>query len=156
MLWRLLLLFTVVPLVELALLLWLSDLTDWKLTVLVILATGLLGAALARRQGWRVWRRIQDELGQGRLPADSLQDGVLVMTAAALLVSPGLLTDLAGFLLLVPPVRGLVKRQFARRLKARFVPMRSQGSARRDDGPAFDYDSDKVIDVPSDPVDPSR
>ena len=59
---RLLLLLTIVPLAELSLLLWLSDVTDWRLTLALVIGTGVAGSWLLRRQGWRTWRRLQDDL----------------------------------------------------------------------------------------------
>lgn len=123
MLLRLILLMTLVPLAELALLVQLTILWDsLLLTIGIVLATGLFGAALARHQGLKVWRRIRDSLSAGELPADSLLDGLFILLAAALLVTPGLLTDAFGFLLLIPPTRKvarrLAKRWFLRRIQA--------------------------------------
>lgn len=110
MLFYLFLLFTLVPLVELALLVWIGTRTEWWFPILLVVATGMLGAALARWQGWRVVRRIQDELDAGRLPADAMLDGVMILVAGLLLVTPGVLTDVVGVVLLVPPLRHFVKR----------------------------------------------
>jgi UPF0716 protein FxsA len=104
------LLFTVVPLVELALLVWIGGETVWWLPVLMVLASGVAGAALARWQGWRALSRIRDELQQGRLPTDALVDGVMILAAGLLLITPGVLTDGLAFALLVPPVRRAIKR----------------------------------------------
>ena len=102
MLLKLLSLFILVPLVELALLLYLADASSWQFTLLLVIATGVIGTLLAREQGWRTWTRIRDELAAGRMPADSLLDGVLIFIAGALLLTPGVLTDLLGISLLVP------------------------------------------------------
>jgi len=111
MLWKLILLLTLVPLVELLLLVRLTQLWgSFWLTVGVILGTGLLGAVLARREGLRVFSHVREQLARGELPADALLDGVLILLAAALLVTPGLLTDACGFLLLIPPSRSLIRR----------------------------------------------
>lgn len=147
---RVLLLLTIVPLAELSLLLWLSDVTDWRLTLALVIGTGVAGSWLLRRQGWRTWQRLQDDLRGGRLPADSLQDGLLIMLAAALLITPGVLTDLAGLLLLTPAVRSRAKAYLASRFKARFSfqAFGAQGSQWAA-GPAVD---DDVIDVECQPV----
>ena len=110
MLLYLFLLFTLVPLVELWLLVQISDVISFPLTILLVLATGVVGAALARWQGWRTMVRIQDELQAGRMPADAMVDGLLILVAGLLLVTPGVLTDGVGFALLVPPLRTLMKR----------------------------------------------
>ena len=116
MLVKLLLLFTLLPIVELALLLYLADATSWQLALGIVLATGILGAMLARRQGWRTSQRIREQLARGPMPGDALLDALLILIAGALLVTPGVLTDAVGFLLLIPPCRRLIKR----RLVARF------------------------------------
>ena len=124
MLFYLFLLFTVVPLVELALLVWLGGQTEWWVPILLVLATGTAGAMLWRWQGWRVTRRIQDEMAAGRMPADALVDGLLVFLAGALLITPGVLTDAVGFALLIPPIRSVVKR-FAKAWFVRHVQVRT-------------------------------
>ena len=118
MLWRLLVLFTVVPTIELVLLLILADNTSWQFTVGLILVTGIVGAALARYEGLRCLRTIQEQLGAGRLPGDSLMDGLMILIAGALLVTPGVLTDLVGFSLLFPPFRGVVRAYLKKRFAA--------------------------------------
>jgi UPF0716 protein FxsA len=119
---KLFLLFVVLPLVELTLLLLLADVTDWWVALLVVISTGFLGAWLAQRQGWRTWERIRDELRQGRMPADALFDGVLILIAGVLLLTPGILSDLTGILLLIPPARGLFKLWLAVWFRRRYLP----------------------------------
>jgi UPF0716 protein FxsA len=118
MLFRLLVLFTVVPLVELALLLVLADRTSWQFTLGLILLTGVVGAALARYQGLRCWQKIQQKLSAGELPSDPLVDGLMILVAGALLITPGVLTDLLGFALLLPVFRRVIKRWLKRRFLA--------------------------------------
>lgn len=124
MLLRLLLLFTVVPLVELVLLLVLADYTGWRFTLGLVLATGIAGAALARWQGLRCLRRLQQQAAAGQVPADALMDGLMILVAAALLVTPGVLTDVVGFGLLAPPVRSVLKRRLRRHWEGRFHAFR--------------------------------
>jgi UPF0716 protein FxsA len=104
------LLFTVVPLVELALLIWIGGQTAWWFPIAMVLLTGIAGAALARWQGLRALQRIQDDLQAGRMPADAVVDGVLILVAGILLVTPGVITDVVGVALLIPPLRSLMKR----------------------------------------------
>lgn len=120
---RLLLLFTVVPLVELSLLLALHERIGLMSTVALVLATGVLGTALARRQGLGVWWRVQECLARGEAPTDALVDGALILVAAAVLITPGVLTDALGFVLLIPPLRALVKRGLKRYFKGRVQVM---------------------------------
>lgn len=117
---RLLLLFIVVPAVELVLLLWLADVLDWKVTVALIVITGVVGTILARSQGFRVWRRIQEELASGQMPGKSLVDAVMILIAGGLLVTPGVLTDLLGISLLLPPCRTAYRRLLARYVNVQF------------------------------------
>ncbi len=114
---RLLLLFIVVPIVELILLIQLGGLIGLWPTIGLIVVTGAAGASLARWQGLSVLRQIQLDMASGKLPAGSLVDGVIILMAAALMVTPGLLTDIFGFLCLVPSVRGVMKRMLKRRLE---------------------------------------
>jgi UPF0716 protein FxsA len=114
---NLLLLFIVVPAVELALLIEVGSRIGTLATLAIIAATGVLGAALARQQGLRTLRAIQDELGRGELPASSLVDGVIILVAGALLITPGILTDAVGFLCLVPRLRDAAKRMLQRRFE---------------------------------------
>ena len=156
MLVRLILLLTIVPLVELSLLLWLSDLTDWRLTLALVIGTGVAGGWLFRRQGWRIWADLQADLRHGRMPVDSLQDGAMILLAAALLVTPGILTDTAGILLLIPAVRRQVKAYLGRKFKANFTFQSiSPGGARQWTSEPSGAD-DEIIDVDSRPVTDAR
>jgi len=124
----LLLLFTTVPLLELALLLWIGSHVGVVPTIALILSTGVLGAALARHQGLATLRRFQDALGRGRLPERELIEGLLILIAAAVLLTPGVLTDITGFLLLVPPIRHLVAARIGRSVRRRLVVSSPGGS----------------------------
>ncbi len=114
---RLLLLFVVLPAVELALLIEVGSRIGTLATLGLIVATGIAGAALARHQGLGVLREMQAEVAEGRLPADSLVDGVFILVAAALLVTPGILTDAFGLLCLLPAFRTAAKGLLWRRLE---------------------------------------
>lgn len=107
---RLLLLFTLVPLVELYLLIEIGGVIGVLPTVAIVIVTGVIGAALARWQGLGVLRRLQEDLAAGRPPTDALIDGLLIFVAGAVLLTPGLITDTLGFLLLVPAGRRAVRR----------------------------------------------
>ena len=118
---RLLLLFTVVPLVELFLLIEIGRWVGPLPTVALVLFTGALGAWLARRQGLATFQRVQREMAAGQMPTEALLDGLMILLAGAVLLTPGLLTDLAGFFLLVPAgrrqIRQAVRRIFESRLQ---------------------------------------
>ena len=117
---KLLLLFITIPFLELALLLYLADHTSWWFTLAMVIIPGILGTWLARSQGWLTWQRIQAELRAGQLPTAALLDAALIFIAGALLITPGLLTDLCGLLLLIPPARRFVRRRLVAWLRSRF------------------------------------
>ncbi len=111
------LLFTVVPLVELWLLVKIGMMTSAWTAIGLVLLTGVVGTALARWQGWRVMNRLQTEVRQGILPAAAMIDGVLVLMAGLLLITPGILTDAVGLALLLPPVRSIIRGRLKQWMK---------------------------------------
>jgi UPF0716 protein FxsA len=114
---KLLLLFTLGPLVELYILIQLGQVIGAGPTVLIVLATGFFGVFLARAQGFLALSRIAQTLRLGELPGDELMDGVLILVGAAFLLTPGLISDTAGFMLLIPATRINIKRFILRKLK---------------------------------------
>ena len=114
---KLLLLFIGVPLVEVLILIKLGEMMGFGSTVLLVIGTGFLGALLARHQGLKAWLQITSELQAGRIPAAQMLDGLLIFVAGIVLLTPGLLTDILGFLLLLPFSRALFKAWIGRKLK---------------------------------------
>ena len=114
---RLFLLLALVPLAEIWLLMELADRTSWLTTIAVVLLTGAMGIGLVRWQGIKTIQEIQRQLAAGQSPSKTIVSGVLILVAGAMLLTPGLLTDTAGFLLLIPAVRSA----FATYLQRRFV-----------------------------------
>ena len=114
---KILALFLLLPLIELALLIEIGSHIGTLATVALILATGALGAFLARSQGLEVLRRLRAETAAGRLPAAPLVDGVIILLAGAVLLTPGVLTDILGFMCLVPAFRQLLKSLLWRKLR---------------------------------------
>jgi len=106
---KLLFLFTIVPLVELALLIKVGNHIGVSNTIAIVLLTGVAGAALARSQGFGILRRIQNELAQNQLPGDSLVEGALILAGGILLLTPGLITDAFGLCFLLPLPRRFLK-----------------------------------------------
>lgn len=98
-------LFTAIPLTELFLLNWIWNQTSFMFTFGLVLISGILGAALARWQGLRTIFRIRSELSEQKVPTDALLDALLIFGAGLLLITPGVLTDVLGFSLLIPPLR---------------------------------------------------
>jgi len=110
MLMKLILLFTIIPFIELSLLIELGTHIGTLNTIMVVIITGILGAFMARIAGLSVLFKIQENLRAGIFPADELFDGVLILIGGALLITPGLLTDALGFFLLLPLGRAGVKK----------------------------------------------
>ena len=119
MLLKLILIFTIVPFIELSLLIELGSVIGTLPTILVVVITGVIGAFMARMAGLSVLFKIQENLRQGIFPRDELFDGVLILIGGAFLLTPGLLTDALGFFLLLPLGRSAVKRWLQEILKRR-------------------------------------
>jgi UPF0716 protein FxsA len=119
MLLRLLLLFTLVPLVELYLLIRLGRYIGVGATVAIVIGTGVVGAWLTRMQGLRVLRELRQRIESGQMPTGPLIDGLLILVAGAVLLTPGLITDACGFLLLTPRFRAVVHRWIMNALRGR-------------------------------------
>ncbi len=113
MLGKLFLVFTIVTLLETYLLyLFGSWMGPWW-TLALIVGTAFLGAFLTKREGLKIWRAWKDALSVGQLPEEGITSGLLVLVGAVLLVTPGVLTDLSGILLLVPPSRRFVAKHLS-------------------------------------------
>ena len=117
MLSKLLLLFIVVPILELILLIQIGQWVGTLPTIALIIFTGILGAFLVKRQGVRALTRINSQVQAGQLPADAIFDGAIILVAGAFLMTPGILTDTMGFLCLIPSTRRVIKRFIASRFK---------------------------------------
>lgn len=126
MLGRIFLFFTIVPLVELFILIKIGGHIGALNTILLVIFTVLLGAMLVRMEGLRTLRQIQSSLAQGQLPAEELIDGVLIFAGGILLLTPGVLTDLGALILLLPYTR----MHFKRWLRRRFDRMVASGNIR--------------------------
>lgn len=120
MLGRLIVLFLLTPAIELALLIQVDRFIGFWATIGLIVVTGIVGSHLARREGLSTWQRLNDRLRRGDLPGAELADGVIILVAGALLITPGILTDVIGFSGLIPftrrRIRRLVMRWFQRKV----------------------------------------
>ncbi|GLW06962.1 hypothetical protein Misp01_20920 [Microtetraspora sp. NBRC 13810] len=125
--------FLVVPVLEIWVLIQVGEVIGGWPTVALLLADSLLGAWLVRREGRRVWRSLQDALTSGRMPDRELADAGAVLAGGALLLTPGFVTDIAGFLAVLPFTRPAVRRLarwfFTRRMKAMAAAAQRQGAA---------------------------
>jgi UPF0716 protein FxsA len=116
---RLIVVFIVVSIVELAVFAQVADKIGGVPAGLLLVACSLGGAWLVKQQGLRAWRRAQSQLQAGELPAVEMVNGLLLLAAGALLFMPGFVTDGLGLLLLVPPVRAMVRTILLRRYERR-------------------------------------
>ncbi len=105
------------PLVDAALLVTIGGRIGFVPTVVLVLASALLGSWLARREGLAAWRRVQERLASGGMPGPELVDGLVVLVSATLLIAPGFVTDAVGLLGLFPPTRALARRALVRRFE---------------------------------------
>jgi len=114
-------LFLTVPILELLLFIYVEERIGLGRLLLGIVITAVLGAVLVRQQGLTVWLRLREDLMVGRLPGNQLVHGALVLFGGALLLTPGFLTDVVGFALMVPPVREGVRRAGTRFFRRRTI-----------------------------------
>jgi UPF0716 protein FxsA len=113
------LLFLVVPFVELFVLIQVGQAIGALPTVVILLIDSLIGAWLVKREGLAVLRRAQEQVQRGVVPGTELVDGVLILFAGALMLTPGFITDVLATLLLIPPIRVAVRRLMATQLARR-------------------------------------
>jgi UPF0716 protein FxsA len=114
MLFKLMLLFVIVPVIELAVLIKVGGVIGTFNTVAIILVTGLWGAVLAKSQGIQVLQRMRENMLAGILPTEELFNGAMVLVGGALLLTPGFVTDLLGLIFLIPQTRFLIKEYLKR------------------------------------------
>lgn len=113
------LLFLVVPFAELFVLLQVGQVLGVFETIGLLVLVSVVGAWLVKREGIGVLRRAEARLREGGMPGRELVDGVLILFAGALLLTPGFLTDIVGILLLLPPVRAALRSSTVRWLGVR-------------------------------------
>jgi len=140
--------FVVIPLAELYVLLEVvGPALGAPLTIALLVADSLAGAWLMKSQGRAVWARFNETLREGRIPAREIVDGVLVIFGGAFLITPGFITDILGFLLLIPITRRLFRGTLQRRLALRAVPIRRPSR--------YDYDVEGTASEHYEPQPPS-
>ncbi len=124
MLFRLILLFTLLPFLDLVILLKLGGHIGLEHTLIIIVVTGFMGAYLAKREGRHIIANIKSDIIQGRLPADELIGGLCVLAGGVFLLAPGLVTDILGLFLVLPATRIL----FINAIKNKFRRMLTEGN----------------------------
>jgi UPF0716 protein FxsA len=123
MFFKLFLLFTIIPIIELTLLVKIGMEIGIYYTVLLVLGTAFIGAYMAKMEGLGVIVRFQRNMMEGIFPAEEMVDGAMLLVAGALLITPGILTDVVGFLLVIPSTRAVIKVWLKRYLKGKFDRM---------------------------------
>jgi UPF0716 protein FxsA len=116
-------LFVVVPLLELVVIIQVGQLIGTPATIALLVADSVLGAWLLRREGRKAWQQFRTALEEVRWPGDEVTQGALIIVGGTLLLTPGFVTDVVGFLLLLPPTRAAVSKV----LRARLTPAPVQG-----------------------------
>ena len=124
---KLFLAFTIVPFVEIYLLIKIGAQVGAFNTVLIVILTGLLGASLARREGIKTMTKVRESLNRGELPAEEMLDAMLIFAAGIVLLTPGFITDITGLALLVPQARFWFKAW----LRKKFVEWLQRGGGNR-------------------------
>ena len=119
--WVLVVLFVVLPLVELYFLIQVGQVIWAWWTIALLVVDSILGAWLVKREGRRTWEALRDALASGRMPHRELADGALVLIGGTLLMTPGFVSDVLGVALMLPLTRPLFRRVLARVVAARLV-----------------------------------
>jgi UPF0716 protein FxsA len=116
-----------IPLLDVLLLTVLIGVVGWQLVVLAVVFTALIGMLLVRAEGRHTARKIQQKTAQGELPTDELLDGALLLVAGVALLTPGLVTDLVGFLLVLPPTRYPIRLAVKKWVVVPYADAKSRG-----------------------------
>jgi len=135
---RLILIFVLLPFADLASLAWLSWQTHWVIAMGLVLAAGIGGAYLVRWRGPRQLKLASQRIARREAPADELLDAAFIFLAGVLLISPGMLSDLAALALLFPPTRRLIRLHISRSIHTRII---------RSVSAMADYDGDDEVPV---------
>lgn len=127
---KLLILFTVLPAIEMIVLLRVGTIVGFTGTVAIILFTGVLGAALAKQQGLITLSKIKNAMSSGKVPTTELVDGFLILIAGIVLITPGLLTDAMGFMLLIPTCRAVIRKQAVMAFQNNVIMVKPQAASK--------------------------
>src|ERR1041384_6931224 len=148
MLLPLVLLFIAVPIAELAVIIQVGQAIGVWWTIALLIVAPPVGRCVMRHPGRPVWRRFNDTVQGGRVPAREVLDGALVIFGGALLLTPGFITDILGLILLLPPsravVRGIVSRRIAHRMVASATRARTTPGHFDVEGTAVDVDAERI------------
>ena len=116
--------FVILPIVELFVIIQVGHAIGALNTIALLLVVGFVGAWLAKREGMAVWQRFRRQIEAGSVPGRELVDGVLILFAGALMLTPGFVTDILAVFLLLPPVRAIVRATLLKRFAGRIIEVR--------------------------------
>lgn len=116
---KLLISFVIVPVTELYILIEVGKKIGSLTTIGIIILTGIIGAYLVKGQGFMILRKIQNDLKEGIMPGDSLIQGAIILAGGIFLLTPGFVTDIIGFIFLIPASRRVVKKYLLKWLKGK-------------------------------------
>ena len=146
---KLLLAFTLIPIIELALLIEIGSYIGVIPTIFLVVITGIVGATLARNQGMIIIRKIQNKLSTGEIPTSDMIEGLLILIGGVTLLTPGILTDITGFLLIIPFTRpffaNIAINIFKKHIKTKGFTTQSnfRNKTKEDDYVDIDYEEDE-------------
>jgi UPF0716 protein FxsA len=118
-----------IPLLDVLVLVVLTGVVGWEMVILAVVLTALVGMLLVRAEGRHTMRKIQRKTAQGELPTDELLDGALLLVSGVCLLTPGLVTDLVGFLLVIPPTRYPIRLAVKKWVVVPYADAKSRGFA---------------------------
>lgn len=159
---KLLMIFIVVPLIELYFLLEISQFIGVFTTVMIIIFTGAAGVSIAKRQGYQVINNIRSSLNAGKMPTDDLISALLILVGGVTLLTPGFLTDISGFLLILPGSRdliaALVKKYFVKYVKENKVEVHygNQFKQKQNQYQKTNLENEDFIDVEAEEVEEDK
>ena len=122
MFFKLFLIFAVVPLIELGILIEIGSHIGVFNTITLVILTAVVGAYMVRQEGLGVLYRIQKNMNEGQFPADELINGAMILVAGALLLTPGVFTDIIGFLMVFPASRNFIRKFITKYLEKKISP----------------------------------
>ena len=138
----------IVPIVELFTIIRMSSYIGFFNTLAVMFGVAIVGSWLVKREGLRVWRRFNESVAAGKVPTRDIIDGVLILGAGALLLTPGFFSDIFGLLMLFPPSRAAFRRMLVKRSRRNIIVIRRSPNGR---GNIIDTDATDVRgDLPGD------
>lgn len=121
MLFTLFMLFVILPLIEISILIKIGSIMGLFNTVMLILLTAMVGSFMVKMEGLNILYRFQENANRGIFPSEELFDGILVLIAGVLLITPGVVTDFIGFLFVFPASRSVIKKLIKRYLKDHMI-----------------------------------